>query len=136
MKNSEMREMIYQSTSTRETLYHGTYKGYEFYIMNLGTFPTAYVNVRENYLLNKKDYDEINIDVHGGLTYSEKYLCVDDDVVNGWFIGWDYAHCDDYIGLEMVTPEEFRTDGKKWTTEEIYEDVKNVIEQCINYKRR
>ncbi len=135
-EENEMKEMIYQKDRKVEILYSGTYKGYDFYIMNLGTHPTAYVNVCNNKLLNGKECDKLDIDVHGGLTYSEDELYINDEKekVKGWFIGWDYAHYNDYAGYEMDMREEIRSNGKKWTTEEIYEDVKDVIEQCINCK--
>ena len=134
-EENEMKEMIYKKDRKIEILYHGFYKDYEFYIMNLGIHPTAYVNVIDNKLLAMKDYHDIDINVHGGLTYSENKLYINDkrEKVSGWFIGWDYGHYNDYAGYEMNLPEEIRSNGKKWTTEEIFKDVKNVIEQCINY---
>ena len=134
-EEDEMKKMVYQKDRKTELLYSGTYKGYDFYIMNLGTHPTAYVNVCNNKLLNGKNWDKLDIDVHGGLTYSADHLYINAiKEVKGWFIGWDYAHYNDYAGYEMDMPENLRSNGKKWTTEEIYEDVKKVIEQCINYK--
>ncbi len=129
-EENKMKEMVYQKDRKTEVLYSGTYKGYDFYIMNLGTHPTAYVDVSNNQLLNGKYYGKIDIDVHGGLTYSADHLVIDTGLIIGWFIGWDYAHFSDYSGL---FPEELQTQ-KKWTTKEIFEDVKSVIEQCINYK--
>ena len=134
-EENEMKEMIYQKDRKVEILYNGTYKDYDFYIMNLGTHPTAYVNVWNNKLLSGKDYDEIDIDVHGGLTYGSDHLFIsNEEEIKGWFIGWDYSHYNDYAGYESEMPEGLRMNGKKWTTEEIYEDVKSVIEQCINYQ--
>ena len=138
---NEMKEMVYQSNRKTEVLYSGTYKDYEFYILNLGTHPTAYINVKNNMLLNKKNYDDININVHGGLTYSKDYLNINDvEEIKGWFIGWDYAHFGDFSGYDFMFStihHDFISSlnqNKKWTTKEIYEDVKSVIEQCINYK--
>ena len=126
----DMKEMIYQAKNKCEVLFSGKYKNYDFYIMNLGTHPTSYVDVK-NTKYRYKHYDNIDILVHGGLTYSDDHLNISDEVVNGWFIGWDYAHCDDYYGYEEALPFELRTNGKKWTTEEIFEDVKSVIKQLI-----
>lgn len=126
-----MKEMIYQPINKIETLFSGEYKGYSFYILNLGTHPTAYVNVVNDNRYSCKDYDCINILVHGGLTYSNKFLRTENSDEKGWFIGWDYGHYDDYAGYEINFPIEFQSNGKKWTTEEIYEDVKDAIEQLI-----
>lgn len=128
-----MKEMIYQAKNKREVLFSGKCKNYDFYIMNLGTHPTAYVDVK-NTKYQYECYNNIDILVHGGLTYSDDKLNIDDAVINGWFIGWDYAHCDDYLGYEEELPFELRTNGRKWTTKEIFEDVKSVIEQLIKEK--
>lgn len=126
-----MKEMIYSSEPKRELLVQGIYKDYKFYIINLGTHPVAYVNIKKGHPYRYEHYSEMNIDVHGGLTYSEKAINTGNSVCVGWFIGWDYAHCDDYYGYEEALPFELRTNGKKWTTEEIFEDVKSVIKQLI-----
>lgn len=114
-----MKEMIYDKHLKRLLLDSGTCCGYNYFILNLGTHPTAYVEIPITSKLYKKHYDYIDIDVHGGLTYSEDYLDIGDDVLKGWFIGWDYAHFEDYMGYELNFPPELRTNGKKWTTEEI-----------------
>lgn len=66
-----MKQMEYSSERKREILFEGKYRDYQFYILNLGTHPTAYVEIPKENKLYEKDYDEIDIDVHGGLTYSE-----------------------------------------------------------------
>jgi len=126
-----MKEMIYQADRKNEILFSGTYKGYPFYIMNLGTHPTAYINVIYDMRYKFTNYDQIDLDVHGGLTYSGNSLLLENKRIKGWFIGWDYGHCDDYVGYEMRFPEELQSNGKKWTTEEIFEEVKLAIEQLI-----
>lgn len=128
-----MKQMIYQDTYKREILHSGKYKGYQFYIMNLGTHPTAYIEIPKKNKYNLKKYDEVDIKVYSGLSYSESYLWINEEteLKDSWFIGWDYAHCDDYFGYEAKLPFEMRTNGKMWSTEEIFEDVKSVIEQLL-----
>lgn len=108
----------------REIIGHGKYKGYTFYILSLGTHPTAYVEIPKHHCVYKKEYFDIyEIDVHGELTYSESYLWLPNEKLeNSWFIGWDYNHYDDYNSM-------LNLGGKKWTTKEIFNDVKSVIEQ-------
>ena len=123
-----MKEMIYFAKwlNPPEMLADGEYKGFHFYVLNLGTHPCAYIDVTETDL-NGKDYVDIDISCHGGLTYSEKYLRTVDK--KGWFIGWDYAHCCDFSGYELNMPVHVRTSGKRWTTAEIVEECKQVIDQ-------
>ena len=112
--------MVYEYTGKYEILFSGNYEGYNFYIISMcGKHPCAYVEIKEHV-----DYSELEdeIDCHWGLTYSGnlKHILGAND---RWFIGWDYAHCEDYTTLCHDRL------GKKWTTDEIYEEVKNVIKQ-------
>jgi hypothetical protein len=68
----------------------------------------GYVAVPPGHLLYGKDYDDVNVDVHGGLTYSEqrklswgssnKYKIVPQNIsleglpANVWWFGFDCAH--------------------------------------------
>jgi len=134
---NEIKQMVYHSKRIIDLLYKGKYRRYSYYVMNLGTHPTAYVEISKDNCLYFKSYNEIydmgcDIIVHGGLTYSNKCLLISNDTKldNSWFIGWDYAHCNDFTGTDLTYPE-FATDGKKWTTNEIIKECKNVIEQII-----
>lgn len=119
------KEMVYCKKTAKEVLFHNTYKGYEFCILSLGTHPCAYVNIPKNSKYYKKHYGDIPVDCHGGLTYSDDKLNVDIKQDSCWWIGWDYAHCDDYRPFSCIS---FR-EGKKWTTGEIFREVKDVINQ-------
>lgn len=134
----EYKPMEYQVDKKLEILCEGKYKGYQFYILNLGTHPTAYIEIPRESKLFRKGYNEIydmgiDIDVHGGLTFADDHLQTIKN--NTWFIGWDYAHCGDYAGYETIFPEEIRTGGKKWTTEEIFDDVVRAVDQIEKYRR-
>lgn len=129
-----MKEMIYQAERKIEVLDTGTCLGFFYWILNLGTHPTAYVKIPESHKYYQKDYDDIDIQAHGGLTYARDYLYISkNQKLEGWFVGWDYAHCHDYAGYEEKLPEELRLkpSGKKWTTEEIREEVYKVCEQLL-----
>ena len=138
-KTFEYKQMTYGPDRKVEILLEGTYKGYQCYILNLGTHPTAYIEIPRESKLFGKGYNQIydmgiDIDVHGGLTYADNHLRTIKD--NTWFIGWDYAHYNDYAGYEERLPKQIRTNGKKWTTEEIFEDVVNAIEQIREEERK
>lgn len=124
-----MKEMKYQEEPKREILSTGYSKGLLYFIMNLGIHPTAYVKIPKNY-----EIDINNIEVHGGITYEENHLWVDNDKVEGHFIGWDYCHYGDYGGYEEILPKQNRIGGKKWTTKEIFEEVVNVCYQIQKMK--
>ena len=125
-----MKEMIYSAKRLNppEMLADGEYKGLHFYVLNLGTHPCAYVDVTDTDL-NGKDYGSIDIECHCGLTYSREYLHTVDK--KGWFIGWDYAHYGDYMDYGDTFLNNMFSNDKKWTTEEIVEECKNVINQIV-----
>ncbi len=120
-----MKEMIYSANQKREILSTGYCFGLLYFILNLGFHPTAYIK-----LPNNSNIDENEIDVHGGVTYLDDHLWINDnEKLDGKFIGWDYGHYGDYGGFEELVPEEFRIGEKKWTTKEIYEEVRHACYQ-------
>ena len=124
-----MKPMVYSAHRTKEILYIGEYKGHKFCIMNLGIHPTAYV---ENKIHNLNTYDDerlYEIDVHGGFTYLDG--CYWDLTDKDVYLGWDYGHCWDYAGFYEEYALTDRNEYKRWTTAEIYDEVKSVIEQLI-----
>lgn len=112
----------------------GKYKGYSYYILTMGTHPTAYVNVPKKSKYYGKFYLDIDdIVVHGGLTYSDDRLCIKEGVFEGWFIGWDYNHWGDFnILLSRFGSSRYE---KMWTVEEITEDCHSVIDQIIENEK-
>ncbi len=137
-----MKEMEYLERMTKaEVLDNNTYNGYEYVILSLGTHPCGYVVLEDNDKLYGLHYDDVydkgyDIDCHGGLTYSEDYLSflefsekytslVKTSIKDRWVLGWDYAHHGDYCGWD----KDDIMGGKKWTTSEIVDECKDVINQ-------
>lgn len=120
----EAKEMIYSERKEKaEVLLSGEYNKLRFVILNLGTHPTAYVECHVDYMNHgcvdlKRDRLR-DIHAHGGLTYFGKAYWNNND--KNRYLGWSYDHFGDYTSID---PE-----GKKYTTEEIHQDVKNVIDQ-------
>jgi hypothetical protein len=66
----------------------------------------GYVLIPKNHHLHGKHYTEINVNVHGGLTYSDlidedmidsfKDLFTEDDI-DSWCVGFDTAHLGDNL---------------------------------------
>lgn len=110
-----MKEMIYSTGSKREILSTGYCFGLLYFIINLGTHPTAYIKIPQNHKFYEKDMNEIDVDVHGGITYTNNHIyAAENEKIEGWFIGWDYAQ---------------RVGGKKWTTKEIHKEVRHACYQ-------
>lgn len=124
-----MKPMIYVPEflgNNYEILDEGNINGFDYKIINYGPHPCAYVSLPSNHKYYNEDYDNIDINCHGGLTFGRITTFKPDKDIKFW-IGWDYAHLGDYSGLDIRYPSDFRVGGKKWTTEEILEEVKNVI---------
>lgn len=130
-----MKKMVYSSERKIDVLDTGYCFGLLYYILNLGTHPTAYIKIPKDSKYYGKDMDEIDLEVHGGITYAKDYLYISkNQKVDGYFIGWDYAHYNDYAGYEEKLPQNLRTGGKKWTTQEIYEEIKEACYELNKIK--
>lgn len=55
------------------------------------------------------DYNEIDVNCHGGLTYSSNHLYEQKDT-NIWWIGFDCAHCDD--ARDYTSLRKYYTDNR------------------------
>lgn len=140
-------EMEYMNTHKVElckVLNFDEYKGYYYYILNLSIHPCAYVVLNKDDKLFGKSCDEIErlnvIYCHGGFTYSEntlyskKYAYVSEHE-DKWVIGWDYGHYKDWSGLYSDDMNK-QLGNHKWTTSEIQIEVREVIDQIIEYNKR
>jgi len=132
-----LKGMIYQSKNIVEILDTGIISDFEYRIISYGTHPCCYVGLPENHPYFGKEYTNIDIDCHGGLTYSDAKLHADPTAQESWWIGWDYAHCGDYAGYyELDCMKDFdHSKDKKWTTEELKEEVLNVIKELLEVEK-
>jgi hypothetical protein len=78
----------------------------------------GYVGVPKEHLAYNKNYDDLPIDVHGGLTYG----AVKKDGLQ-WF-GFNCAHSGD-----KTLSLSFEENGHLWTTEEVIEETEKMAEQ-------
>lgn len=95
----------------------------------------GYVGLPPEHPLHGKDYDDANVDVHGGLTYANACggdIChmprtgESDDV---WWLGFDCAHSGDLVpGLTMLAG----TAGFKERAWETYKNVDYVEERVTS----
>lgn len=130
--SKKMKPMIYERKVERKVLCSGKYKGIDYYILTLGTHPTAYINLNNSDSAIENILDGL---VHGGITYQSDYLVLDDDkTIYGYFVGWDYSHYGDYSGAYIDLDTKLLNDFKKWTTEEILSQVKSAIDVVDDYR--
>ena len=125
------KEMIYQTEKKEEAevLATGFCFGLLYYILSLGTYPAAYIKIPKNNKFYGKEAIGIDINVHGGITYTSEGLYINNGKeVEGWYIGWDYADLGDYLGWEDKYVKGLAK-GKKWTTDEIFAEVREACYQ-------
>lgn len=126
----ELKQMIYGGES--EVLYHEEDNGYGIVILNVrGSHPCAYVTYPGIWGIEDCDqaWIEDEVEPHGGFTFLGEF---DEWTgIDKTWLGWDYAHLGDYVysGIDIL-PFRYDVDEKKWTTEEILEEARAVL-QCI-----
>lgn len=97
----------------------------------------GYVGVTEKHPYFGFGYDDVDLDVHGGLTYAEPchgHIChmADDGASPVHWFGFDCSHGGDYLpGFPVLFPEPashiFR--GHYWTQAEVMAETKRLAEQ-------
>ena len=116
-----LKDMVYGGRHDGEILADGTFDGYEVRAISYGTHPCCYVKLDNGHKYHGKDMFDVNVDVHGGITFSYE-TSGDGRWSDGWWIGWDYAHLGDYCYY-------LNDDGMMYTTEMLVEDIKDVVKQ-------
>lgn len=85
----------------------GSLEGFEYEIVhNLSGYRCGYLRVTLGHPWFGKDYNDIDVDVHGGLTFSERgKACTTHDGKDEWWVGFDCAHAFDAPDLELMSPD-------------------------------
>ena len=105
----------------KETTHFKRTKSFDF------GYGNGYVLIPKNHPLHGIHYDNINVNVHGGLTFSSlvtddmrKYWELDEEDIGCWCIGFDTLHAEDTLDY--------------WTKERVLEETEKLKEQIINYE--
>lgn len=131
-----------------ESIFH--YKGYPCAVLlqPMG-HRCGYVGIDSSHPLYKKDYNIIDIDCHGGITYSgdclpQIGLKITYNMEDIWWIGFDCAHADDandydaalkiFKDKETIENLEFMKEvdkklGKVRTQEYVKQECRNIVDQ-------
>lgn len=130
-----IKEMIYGTKKCRPfILAEGQYRNHKYYVLSMGTYPTAYVSVEIDFREISWEYIIKLFDkcpIHGGISYAHRglpYEELDESVKDISFIGWDYSHICDYVGSASSS---LKIKAKKWTTAEIVDECMNVIDKMV-----
>ena len=89
-------------------------------VMNFG-WGNGYVILPKGHKYHGVHYDEIPVDVHGGLTYSQDISTFskdDEEAKSGaWVVGFDTAHYGDTLA--------------KWPKEKVQKEADNLLAQLL-----
>lgn len=119
---------IYIGYQKRAVVERGLINKYPYYIVSLGTHPCAYVEVSQDHPAFGMDYADMDIDCHGGVTYSYEDMPSADHA--GWFVGIDFDHKGDcgtgQNFARILIDDASDPCGKKWTCAEIYGELQKL----------
>lgn len=89
-----------------------------------GSHFTQYFGIPREHPLAGFSYEDIPLNCHGGLTFSDEGREENGLPEGFWWYGWDYAHSGDYThtGIPAVEKKQKKLNEKDWTLEEVIED--------------
>jgi hypothetical protein len=106
---------------------------------NMGAL-CGYVGVPEGHPSHGQGYDDVAVEVHGGLTYADKcagLICHDPKLGasdNVWWLGFDCAHWGDLVpSMEQfysTNPIGKEVRGGRDRENRVYRDVDYVVAEC------
>lgn len=123
-----IREELIEKLSNEPPFYLFKHKNYLCCILRMpwsGTL-NGYVALTKQNSYFGKNYNDIDIDCHFGLTYSRYHLSsIEDNIFNNvWWIGFDTLHCDD------LQPYIYDLESK-YQDNRTYKDFDFVKNECI-----
>lgn len=117
------------------------YKGYDYTILltKLGHL-CGYVRLRASDKYYGKHYDQIPVQCHGGLTFSELVPAANKFLPKGYWIGFDCAHLGD-LSIHTAALIEglqgkpsFMANDHLWQPAEVKAECESIIDQLIKMK--
>jgi hypothetical protein len=83
----------------------------------------GYVRVPPAHPDHGKDYDDIEVSVHGGLTFSDLEPCTEHPDGQGWWLGFDCAHFQDAMYDPSASPDDPSLSEETRTLLKIHRDM-------------
>jgi hypothetical protein len=102
-----------------------------------GMHRCGYVRVPPTHPYYGKGYDDIDARVHGGLTFAQIEPCAEHEDGQGWWFGFDFAHCGDAMLDPNPNREAMTLEGReRWEAMmKIHYDVRGRLSTMMKYER-
>jgi len=84
----------------------------------------GYVRVPPGHPAFGKEYDAIDVEVHGGLTFAELEPCKNHPEGQGYWLGFDTAHCGDAYHDPAASPDDLSLSEETRRTLAVYREIK------------
>ena len=140
MMNNKIMDILYK-LEKEGNIKKFVYKGYNCLIRRPHPFTMGhlcgYVEIPKEHKYYEKDYDDIGINCHWGLTFGshldkqaiEEKGFSDFDI--GYWIGFDCAHCDDLSPMQNIIFNFIYKDVVYRDMEYVENQIKSIVEQLI-----
>jgi hypothetical protein len=92
----------------------------------------GYVAVPEGHKYHGKGYDDVPVNVHGGLTYAGGKSDYPAPSAGLWWLGYDCAHLGDAADPELMQGEYKELYGRGLLGHRFDDDTVRTMEYCIN----
>ena len=104
------------------TILHDEFdEGIRFIIMRGSASLCAYIGIPLDHPLANKNYDDLPVSAHGGLTFARKGG--EHYPKDFFWYGWDYSHCNDYsFYYDTISTLNSLRQDKKWLIEDVIKD--------------
>jgi hypothetical protein len=122
-------------------LAEGVHVGHEWVVVKVPIgHRCGYVRVGKDHPWYGKDYDSVDADVHGGLTFAEPDVpCAKGGADDGYWVGFDCAHFGDRPDPAFISTEyaafNIRSAGTIKTQEFVEAECRKLCEQAANSAR-
>jgi len=123
---NRFREIADDKMST--VYYDWEESGFRCLVLRGPSHVCAYIGVKENHPFYGKDYSDLNISCHGGLTFAQAGKDNEYKWSAGWWwFGWDYGHYNDASLYDFKYGTGLT--GVEWTPEMVKGEFPEVIAQ-------
>jgi len=103
--------------------------GYRCLIMRGPCSICGYIGMKEGHPAFGKDYNDIDVRCHGGLTFAHDDKTGGDRWPSGWWwFGWDYAHYGDVPFYDLRDGRVYY-DDQEWSPKDVCAEFPEIIEE-------